>query len=88
MTVAAVSSRIRYTGNGVTTDFPILFSFGQYSEIKAIEITTLGVEVPWVLDGAGATGFTVASSTLTAIILWLYVVLLLFDRLRRRSPLL
>ena len=66
MTVSATESRERYTGNGVTTDFPINFSFGANSEINATEITDLGAEIPWVLDGAGATGFTILDSTLIA----------------------
>lgn len=64
MTISTTTTRVAYTGNGITTAFPITFQFFDSSEIEAIERVILtGVETPKTLTthftvagGAGATG--------------------------------
>jgi len=63
---STVTPRKEYDGNGVTVNFPITFAYEVSSDVVVLHTDATGTETTWTEDGAGDTGYTVSSSTVTA----------------------
>ncbi len=67
MTVSSTaSSRKEYSGNGVTTEFPITFPYAAEADVIVLHVDALDVSTTWTNGGGGDTGYTIASSSVTA----------------------
>lgn len=63
MTVSTATSRVDYTGNGVTTAFAVPFPFIDDTYLQVIRtIIATGVETTLVLNSGGADGYTVSGA--------------------------
>lgn len=63
MTVSTATSRVDYTGNGVTTVFSVPFPFIDDTYLQVIRtIVATGVETTLVLNSGGADGYTVSGA--------------------------
>ncbi len=78
MTIATTASRVDYTGNGVTTAFPVPFVFFAASELRVIQrVIATGVETVLTLSthytvagGNGASGTVTAVTAPPATVQW------------------
>lgn len=63
MTVSTTTSRVDYTGNGVTVAFAVPFPFIEDSYLQVIRtVIATGVQTTLVLNSAGVDGYTVAGA--------------------------
>lgn len=63
MTVSTATSRVDYTGNGVTTAFAVPFPFIDDTYLRVIRtIIATGVETTLVLNSGGSDGYTVSGA--------------------------
>ncbi len=63
MTISStVTPRKEFSGNDVTTNFPITFPYTDDTDIVVLHTDSDDTETEWVLDGAGSTGYTISSA--------------------------
>lgn len=69
--MATVSSedtpRVQYTANGITTNFPITFTYASVSDVHVYFISnTTGLATAWTKDASGSAGYTVSAGAIVA----------------------
>ena len=69
--MATVSSedtpRVQYTANGITTNFPITFTYVSISDVHVYFISnSTGLATAWTKDASGPTGYTVSAGAIVA----------------------
>lgn len=67
MTVSStIISRKEYSGNDVTTTFPITFPYATETSVTVVLVSITGAETAWTQDGGGDTGYTIAAGSVEA----------------------
>ena len=69
--MATVSSedtpRVQYTANGITTNFPITFTYAAITDVHVYFISnSTGLATAWTKDASGPTGYTVSAGAIVA----------------------